>query len=142
MKCCCSQKKVITSDKAPKAIGPYSMAVSTGCLVYTSGQLGLNPATGTLVEGGVQAQTRQALEHVKSVLEAAGTTLENVVKTTVFLQDLNDFAQMNAVYAEYFTSDQPARSAFQVAALPKGAVVEIEAVATVPCDCDEEGCCQ
>lgn len=142
MKCCCSQKKVITSDKAPKAIGPYSMAVSTGCLVYTSGQLGLNPATGILVEGGVQAQTRQALEHVKSVLEAAGTTLENVVKTTVFLQDLNDFAQMNAVYAEYFTSDQPARSAFQVAALPKGAVVEIEAVATVPCDCDEEGCCQ
>lgn len=142
MKCCCSQKKVITSDKAPKAIGPYSMAVSTGCLVYTSGQLGLNPATGTLVEGGVQAQTRQALEHVKSVLEAAGTTLENVVKTTVFLQDLNDFAQMNAVYAEYFTSDQPARSAFQVAALPKGAAVEIEAVATVPCDCDEEGCCQ
>lgn len=142
MKCCCSQKKVITSDKAPKAIGPYSMAVSTGCLVYTSGQLGLNPATGTLVEGGVQAQTRQALEHLKSVLEAAGTTLENVVKTTVFLQDLNDFAQMNAVYAEYFTSDQPARSAFQVAALPKGAAVEIEAVATVPCDCDEEGCCQ
>jgi len=142
MKCCCSQKKVITSDKAPKAIGPYSMAVSTGCLVYTSGQLGLNPATGTLVEGGVQAQTRQALEHVKSVLEAAGTTLENVVKTTVFLQDLNDFAQMNAVYAEYFTSDQPARSAFQVAALPKGAAVEIEAVATVPCDCAEEGCCQ
>lgn len=142
MKCCCSQKKVITSDKAPKAIGPYSMAVSTGCLVYTSGQLGLNPATGTLVEGGVQAQTRQALEHVKSVLEAAGTTLENVVKTTVFLQDMNDFAQMNAVYAEYFTSDQPARSAFQVAALPKGAAVEIEAVATVPCDCDEEGCCQ
>lgn len=142
MKCCCSQKKVITSDTAPKAIGPYSMAVSTGCLVYTSGQLGLNPATGTLVEGGVQAQTRQALEHVKSVLEAAGTTLENVVKTTVFLQDLNDFAQMNAVYAEYFTSDQPARSAFQVAALPKGAAVEIEAVATVPCDCDEEGCCQ
>lgn len=142
MKCCCSQKKVITSDKAPKAIGPYSMAVSTGCLVYTSGQLGLKPATGTLVEGGVQAQTRQALEHVKSVLEAAGTTLENVVKTTVFLQDMNDFAQMNAVYAEYFTSDQPARSAFQVAALPKGAVVEIEAVATVPCDCDEEGCCQ
>jgi 2-iminobutanoate/2-iminopropanoate deaminase len=142
MKCCCSQKKVITSDKAPKAIGPYSMAVSTGCLVYTSGQLGLNPATGTLVEGGVQAQTRQALEHVKSVLEAAGTTLENVVKTTVFLLDMNDFAQMNAVYAEYFTSDQPARSAFQVAALPKGAAVEIEVVATVPCDCDEEGCCQ
>jgi 2-iminobutanoate/2-iminopropanoate deaminase len=111
-------------------------------LVYTSGQLGLNPATGTLVEGGVQAQTRQALEHVKSVLEAAGTTLENVVKTTVFLLDMNDFAQMNAVYAEYFTSDQPARSAFQVAALPKGAAVEIEVVATVPCDCDEEGCCQ
>jgi 2-iminobutanoate/2-iminopropanoate deaminase len=142
MKCCCSQKKIITSDKAPKAIGPYSMAVSTGCLVYTSGQLGLNPATGDLVEGGVQAQTRQTLENVKSVLEATGTTLENIIKTTVFLQDMNDFTQMNAVYAEYFTADQPARSAFQVAALPKGAAVEIEAVATVPCVCDEEGCCQ
>lgn len=142
MNCCCSQKKIIKSDKAPKAIGPYSVAVSTGCLIYTSGQLGLDPATGNLVEGGVQVQTRQALENIKNVLEAAGTTLENVIKTTVFLQDIAEFAQMNSVYAEFFTADQPARSAVQVAALPKGGAVEIEVVATAHCDCDEEGCCQ
>jgi 2-iminobutanoate/2-iminopropanoate deaminase len=140
MTCCCSQKNIVRSDQAPKAIGPYSIAVSTGSLVYTSGQLGIDPTSGNLVEGGIQAQTHQALENIKTVLEAAGTTLEKVVKTTVFLQDIAEFAQMNAIYAEYFTVDQPARSAFQVAALPKGAAVEIEVVAIVPCDCDEDCC--
>ena len=139
---CCSHKKVITSDKAPKAIGPYSVAVSTGSLVYTSGQLGIDPVTGNLVEGGVQTETRQALENVKTVLEAAGTTLENVIKTTVFLRDIAEFAQMNTIYAKFFTADQPARSAFQVAALPKAAAVEIEVVAVIPCDCDDEDCCK
>ena len=139
---CCSQKNVVTSQKAPKAIGPYSIAVSTGCLVYTSGQLGIDAVTGNLVEGGILPQTRQALVNIKTVLEAAGTTLENVIKTTVFLQDIAEFAQMNTVYGEFFTADQPARSAFQVAALPKGAAVEIEVVAVVPCDCDDEGCCK
>lgn len=141
MTCCCSQRNVIRSDKAPKALGPYSVAISTGTLVYTSGQLGINPATGELVEGGIQAQTRQALENIKNVLEAAGTTLENVIKTTVFLQDMAEFAQMNSVYGEFFTADQPARSAVQVAALPKAGAVEIEVVAIVPCDCDDEDCC-
>ena len=141
MTCCCSQRNVIRSDKAPKALGPYSVAISTGALVYTSGQLGLNPATGDLVEGGIQAQTRQALENIKNVLEAAGTSLENVIKTTVFLQDMAEFAQMNGVYGEFFTADQPARSAVQVAALPKAGAVEIEVVAVVPCDCDDEDSC-
>lgn len=123
------QKKVIIAEKAPAAIGPYSAAVSTGHLVFTAGQLGLDPATGDLVEGGIQAQTRQALTNLQAVLEAAGTGLEHVIKTTVFLKDINEFGQMNAIYGEFFTSDFPARSAFQVGALPKGAAVEIEAVA-------------
>jgi len=138
MSCCCAKRKVITSDKTPQAIGPYSIGVSVGHLVYTSGQLGIDVATGSLVEGGIEAQTRQALEHLKSVLEAAGTGLDRVIKTTVFLKDIAEFGAMNAVYAEYFTSEQPARSAFQVAALPKGAAVEIEAVAVIPCDCEKD----
>lgn len=126
------QKKVIIAEKAPAAIGPYSAAVSTGHLVFTAGQLGLDPATGDLVEGGIQAQTRQALTNLQAVLEAAGTGLNRVIKTTVFLKDINEFGQMNAIYGEFFTSDFPARSAFQVGALPKGAAVEIEAVALLP----------
>jgi len=128
------KKSVIIADKAPKAIGPYSAGVSTGHLVFTAGQLGMNPQTGELVEGGIQAQTRQALTNLKAVLEAAGSGLDKVVKTTVFLQDIGEFGLMNAVYGEFFTEDFPARSAFQVAALPKGAAVEIEAVALQPCD--------
>jgi len=131
------EKKVVHTDKAPKAIGPYSAGVSTGHLVFTAGQLGMDPKTGDLVEGGIQAQTRQALNNLKAVLEAAGSKLELVIKTTVFLKDINAFGQMNEVYGTFFTKNFPARSAFQVAALPKGADVEIEAVALLPGDAEE-----
>jgi len=123
------KKKVVLSEKAPKAIGPYSAGVSTGHLIFTAGQLGINPQTGALVEGGIRAETRQALTNLKAVLEAGGSELNLVIKTTVFLKDIRDFGLMNEVYSEFFTKDFPARSAFQVGALPKGAAVEIEAVA-------------
>lgn len=126
------EKQIIATEKAPQAIGPYSQAVRIGNLVYTAGQIGLDPATGDLVPGGVEAETRQALTNLQHVLEAAGASLGTVVKTTVFLRDMNDFAKMNAVYAEFFTAGFPARSAVQAAALPKGAAVEIEAVAYIP----------
>ncbi len=126
------QKEIVATDKAPQAIGPYSQAVKVGPLVYTAGQIGIDPATGEIVPGGVEAETRQALTNLKHVLEAAGSSLDLVIKTTVFLRDINDFARMNAVYAEFFTEGFPARSAVQAAALPKGAAVEIEAVAYVP----------
>ena len=126
------KKQIITTDKAPKAIGPYSAAVSTGHLVFTAGQLGINPKTGKLIEGGIQEQTRQALTNLKAILEAAGSSLDLVVKTTVFLKDIGEFSLMNEVYGTFFTADFPARSAFQVGALPLGASVEIEAVALVP----------
>ncbi len=125
------KKQIITTDKAPKAIGPYSAAVRVGNFVYTAGQIGIDPATGEVVSGGIEAETRQALTNLKHVLEAAGASLDSVVKTTVFLRDINDFARMNAVYAEFFTANPPARSAVQAAALPKGVAVEIEAVAFV-----------
>jgi 2-iminobutanoate/2-iminopropanoate deaminase len=127
-----AELKVITSEKAPKAIGPYSAAIDTGAYLFTSGQLGLNPATGVLVEGGIAAETRQALTNLKNVLEAGGASLSDVVKTTVFLRSMDDFAAMNAVYAEFFVKNPPARSAIGVAALPKGAAVEVEAVAFHP----------
>lgn len=126
------KKNTIKTEKAPKALGPYSVAVSTGQMVFTAGQLGLDPETGNLVEGGIQAQTRQALTNIKNVLEAAGSGLEYVVKTTVFLKDMGEFALMNAVYGEFFTQDFPARSAVQVAALPKDGAVEIETIALLP----------
>jgi len=122
-------KKVIISYKAPKAIGPYSVAIRTGDLVFTSGQLGLEPATGNLVLGGIEAETRQALTNIRNVLADAGSGLERVVKTIVFLKDMADFAKMNTVYAEFFAENPPARTTIQAAALPKGGVVEIEAVA-------------
>ena len=122
-------KKIIFTAKAPKAIGPYSQAIRTEAMVFTAGQVGLDPATGELVEGGVEAQTQQALTNLKNVLEAADSGLNFVVKTTVFLRDMNDFAQMNGIYEEFFAKDPPARSTVAVAALPKGALVEIEAVA-------------
>jgi 2-iminobutanoate/2-iminopropanoate deaminase len=122
-------KKVITSEKAPRAIGPYSIAIQVENLVYTAGQIGLDPAKGELVPGGVEAETRQVLTNLKHVLEAAGTSLDGVIKTTVFLKDMADFAKMNAIYAEFFTQNPPARSAVAVAGLPIGASVEIEAVA-------------
>ena len=126
-----SKKKVVTTDKAPKAIGPYSVANCFGNLVFSAGQIGLDPRTGELVPGGIEAQTRQVLSNLQAVLEAAGSSLERVLKTTVFLQDMNDFARMNAVYAEFFQENYPARSTVQAAGLPKGAAVEIEAVATI-----------
>jgi 2-iminobutanoate/2-iminopropanoate deaminase len=122
-------KSIVHTENAPKAIGPYSQAVRTGSMVYTAGQVGLIPSTGELVPGGIEAQTRQVLSNLKSVLEAAGSSLGDVVKTTVFLADMNDFGKVNAVYAEYFPQNPPARSTVAVAALPKGALVEVEAVA-------------
>ena len=122
-------KKVISTSKAPAAIGPYSQAIQVGNLVFASGQIPINPATGNFVEGGVKEQARQSLTNVKAILEEAGLTLDNVVKTTVFLADMNDFADVNAVYAEFFAEPYPARSAVAVKALPKGALVEIEVIA-------------
>ncbi len=122
-------RRVIHSDAAPKAIGPYSQAIRVDALVYTAGQIGIDPAAGKLIEGGVAEQTRQALLNVKAILEAAGASLERVIKTTVFMADLSQFAAMNVVYAEFFPAKPPARSTVQVAALPLGALVEVEAVA-------------
>ena len=122
-------KKIVSAEKAPKAIGPYSQAIRIEGLVFTAGQLGMDPATMELVEGGIEAQTRQLITNLKHVLEAADSGLNFVVKTTVFLQDMRDFANMNSVYAEFFPENPPARSTVQVAALPKNALVEIECVA-------------
>ena len=121
--------KVISTKKAPAAIGPYSQAIQVGNLLYTSGQIPIDPATGVFVEGGIKEQTCQSLMNVKAVLEEAGLEMRNVVKTTVFLADMNDFADMNSVYAEFFTEPYPARSAVAVKTLPKGALVEIEVIA-------------
>ncbi len=125
-------KESVFTGKAPKAIGPYSQAIRTNALVFASGQAGLDPQTGDLVTGGIEAETRQALTNIKNVLEAADTTLDAVVKTTVFLVDMAEFPRMNAIYAEFFPKDPPARSTVGVAALPKGAHVEIEAIAIRP----------
>ena len=122
-------KKIVSTEKAPKAIGPYSQAICIEGLVFTAGQVGMDPASMELVEGGVEAQTRQALTNLSSVLTSAESGLNFVIKTTVFLKDMNDFASMNAVYAEFFPEKPPARSTVQVAGLPKGALVEIECVA-------------
>ena len=123
--------KVISTKKAPAAIGPYSQAIQVGTLVYTSGQIPIAPATGAFAEGGIKEQTRQSLTNVKAILEEAGLSMSNVVKTTVFMADMNDFADMNTVYAEFFTEPYPARSAVAVKTLPKGALVEIEVVAEI-----------
>ncbi len=122
-------KKVINTSSAPAAIGPYSQAIEVGGLVFTSGQLPIDPATGAFPEGGIQEQTRQSLLNVKAILEEAGTSMDNVVKTTVLLSSINDFNAMNEVYAQFFQAPYPSRSAFAVKDLPKGALVEIEVVA-------------
>ena len=122
-------KKIIKTDRAPAAIGPYSQAVDTGDLVFVAGQVPINPASGKIEVTDIEGQTRQALENLKAILEAADLGLENVAKVSVFLQSMDDFKSMNAVYAEYFTRDPPARAAFEVAGLPLGARVEIEAIA-------------
>ena len=123
-------KFVISTEKAPAAIGPYSQGIRAGNLIITSGQLPADPATGAFPEG-IEAQTKQSLENCKSVLEAAGASLANVIKTTVFLSDMNNFAAMNGVYATYFEGAFPARSAVQAARLPKDALVEIECIAVI-----------
>jgi len=129
---CGPTKQVVSAENAPKAIGPYSHAVKACHFLYTSGQLGMDPVSGALVDGGVEAETRQAIKNLKAVLEEGGSALQHVLKTTVFLKDINDFARMNAVYGEFFTENPPARSAVQVAALPRNGAVEIEAVALIP----------
>ena len=122
------RKKVIYTEKAPKAIGPYSQAIRTDSFIFTAGQVGLDPSTGELVAGTVEEQTRQALNNLRNVIEAAGSSMDNVVKTTVFLKDMADFQKMNSIYAEYFGENPPARSTVAVAGLPKGGLVEVEAV--------------
>lgn len=123
------KREIIRTDNAPAAIGPYSQGIKTDSLIFTAGQIALDPTSGKLVEGGIEAQTRQVLTNLKHILEAAGADLETVVKTTVFLADMGEFAALNNVYAEFFGEAMPARSTVQVAALPMGARVEIEAVA-------------
>jgi 2-iminobutanoate/2-iminopropanoate deaminase len=129
---CGPQKQVFSAENAPKAIGPYSQGVKACHFIYSSGQLGLDPVSGALVDGGVEAETRQALLNLKAVLEAGGSGLAHVLKTTVFLRDINDFNRMNAIYGEFFGENPPARSTVQVAALPKNGAVEIETVALIP----------
>ena len=121
--------KAISTQKAPAAIGPYNQAIQVGNLVYTSGQIPIDPATGNFVEGGIKEQTRQSLLNVKAILEEAELTMSDVIKTTVFMADMNDFSDMNAVYSEFFPEPYPARSAVAVKTLPKGALVEIEVIA-------------
>lgn len=123
------EKKVLHTEKAPAAIGPYSQAIEVNGFVFASGQIPIDPATGEMVQGGVQEQTRQALTNASEVMKAAGLDLSHVVKTTVFLADMNDFAAMNEVYATFFSAPFPARSAVAVKALPKGVLVEVECIA-------------
>ncbi len=125
------ERQVVSTDKAPKALGPYSQAIRLGDFVFCSGQAGIDPATGKLVEGGIQAETRRVLQNLTAVLQAAGSSFNRVVKTTVFLKNMDDFKAMNAIYAEFFPAAPPARSTVQVARLPADASVEIEAIATI-----------
>lgn len=122
-------KTVISTTNAPAAIGPYSQAIRVGNIIFTSGQIPIDPATGSFVEGGIKEQTRQSLLNVKAILNEAGTTMDHVIKTTVFMADMNDFAEMNSVYSEFFNTPYPARSAVAVKTLPKDALVEIEVIA-------------
>jgi 2-iminobutanoate/2-iminopropanoate deaminase len=122
---------VIYTEKAPKAVGPYSQAISTGNFLFTAGQVAIDPRTGKLVEGGIKEQTRQVMENLKAILAEAAADFSKVVKTTVFLQDIKMFVDFNQVYGEYFPSEPPARSTFQVVALPLGAMVEIEMIVLV-----------
>ena len=123
--------EIISTDKAPAAIGPYSQAVKTGNLIFTSGMIPIDPATNTLVEGGIEVQAERALMNVKALLEASGSSLDKVVKTVVFIKNMDDFAKVNEIYAKYFTSDFPARSCVEVARLPKDVLIEMEAIAEI-----------
>ncbi len=122
-------KRIVATDNAPKAIGPYSQAVEVDGMLFVSGQVPINPQTGQVVDGDIEAQTLQVLKNIKAILKAAGYDLSDVVKTTVYLKDLNDFAKMNQVYATFFNNQPPARAAFQVARLPLDVLIEIEAIA-------------
>ena len=124
-------KDVIKTDRAPKAIGPYSAGIKTQEFIFTAGQLGIVPESGNIIEGGIENETRQALHNIQNILEEASSSLSLVVKTTVFLRDMSEFSRMNAIYAEFFTENPPARSTVQVAALPMNGAVEIEAIALV-----------
>jgi 2-iminobutanoate/2-iminopropanoate deaminase len=123
------KKETVFTESAPKAIGPYSQAIKVGDFIYTAGQGGMDPKTGEIVSGGIEAETRQVLTNIKNILEAAGSSLEQVVKTTVYLRDMQDFAAMNGVYATFFPTNPPARTTVQAAALPRGIAVEIDTVA-------------
>jgi 2-iminobutanoate/2-iminopropanoate deaminase len=125
------KREVVIAHKAPAAIGPYSHAVRHGNLIFTSGQIAIDPATGELIEGSIEDQTRRVLTNLAFVLEAGGSSLASVLKTTVFLRNMDDFARMNAIYGQFFPQDPPARSTLAAAGLPKGALVEIEAVAAL-----------
>lgn len=125
------KKQIVKTEKAPAAIGPYSQAVKYENMVFTSGTLGVDPSTGSFVEGGIQAQTKQCLENLKAVLEASGSSMENVLKATVFIKDMNDFPKINEIYGQYFTKEQPGRSCVEVARLPKDGLIEIETIAFV-----------
>ena len=122
-------KQIISTDKAPQAIGPYSQAIEVNGMIFTSGVIPINPATGELVTGSIEEQATQAIGNLAALLEAAGSSTEKVIKTTVFIKDMNDFAKVNEIYAKYFTKDFPARSCVEVARLPKDVLIEIEAIA-------------
>ncbi len=126
-----TSKTAFFSEQAPEAIGPYSQGIKTGNLIFTSGQIPLNPATGEIVSPDIRVQTKQALENLKNILQAGGSDLDHVLKTTLFIKDMNDFNAINDVYGSYFKEDCPARSCVEVPALPKGALIQIEAVALV-----------
>ena len=123
-------KRIIQTDQAPAAIGPYSQAIRIGDFLYTSGQIALDPESGIFLSGEIEEETEQTLKNISAILQAGGVNFENVIKTTVYLSDLDDFARMNQVYEKYFSQNKPARACVQVAALPKGAKVEIDAIAT------------
>lgn len=124
-------KRIIQTDKAPQAVGPYSQAVMKDNILYISGQIALDPETGIMIEGGISAQTKQVFANIAAILESAGMDLGNILKTTVYLDDINDFSEMNKVYASFFTGDFPARAAFEVSELPLEALIEIEAIASL-----------
>jgi len=125
------KKKGVSTEKVPRPIGPYQQAVAAGGLLFLSGQVGIEPSTGRMVRGGVEAQTKQILENLKAVLEAAGASLNDVVRVAVYLTDMGDFQKVNAIYSEYFGESKPARSAIGVASLPAGALVEMDAIAVL-----------
>ena len=124
-------KEIISTDKAPAAIGPYSQAVKVGNLLFTSGMIPIDPATNTLVEGGIEVQAERALQNVKALLEASGSSMDKVVKTVVFIKNMDDFAKVNEIYSKYFTDNYPARSCVEVARLPKDVLIEMEAIAEI-----------